>query len=125
MSASVLIPGDQVQIQQLLFNLISNAVDAMIPHRNEGRQLVIRTACDEEWLEGSIQDSGPGISGDNQEKVFEPFFTTKGSGMGMGLAICKSIVRAHQGCLEVDSTYSQGCRIRFRLPTCRLSDTGS
>ena len=125
MSASVLIPGDQVQIQQLLFNLISNAVDAMIPHRNEGRQLVIRTACDEEWLEGSIQDSGPGISGDNQEKVFEPFFTTKGSGMGMGLAICKSIVRAHQGCLEVDSTYSQGCRIRFRLPTRRLSDTGS
>lgn len=125
MSALNLIPGDQVQIQQLLFNLMSNAVDAMISHRNEGRQLVIRTACEEDWLEGSIQDNGPGISGDKQEKVFEPFFTTKSSGMGMGLAICKSIVNAHHGCLEVDSSYSKGCRMRFRLPTRRLTDTGT
>jgi len=114
--SSVLIPGDQVQIQQLLFNLINNAVDAMIPYRKEGRLLVIRTTCDEDWLEASIQDNGPGITGENQEKVFEPFFTTKGSGMGMGLAICTSIVRAHHGSLEVDSSCSPGCRMLFRLP---------
>lgn len=125
MSAASLVPGDQVQLQQLLFNLISNAVDAMIPHRKEGRLLVIRTVSDEDWLEGTIQDNGPGISGENLEKIFEPFFTTKGSGMGMGLAICKSIVGAHHGCLEVDSSHSPGCRMRFRLPTRRPGETGT
>jgi predicted ATPase/signal transduction histidine kinase len=125
LSATMLIPGDQVQIQQLLFNLISNAVDAMTPHRKEGRLLVIRTERVEDWLQASIQDNGPGIPTEDQEKVFEAFFTTKGSGMGMGLAICKSIVGAHKGCLEVDPSYSSGCRMRFRLPTCSVIGTAA
>lgn len=125
LAASRLIQGDQVQIQQLLFNLISNAVDAMIPHRKEGRLLVIRTECVEGWLRASIEDNGPGIPTEDQEKVFEAFFTTKGSGMGMGLTICKSIVGSHKGYLEVDSSHSLGCRMRFGFPTCRVTDTAA
>jgi C4-dicarboxylate-specific signal transduction histidine kinase len=122
LSANTLVPGDQVQIQQLLFNLISNAVDAVSNHRQSGRLLVIRTEYDENGVQASIQDNGPGIPVEDREKAFEPFFTTKGSGMGMGLAICKSIVRAHQGCLEVDPAFSAGCRMRFRLPARRTGD---
>lgn len=116
LSSQQLIAGDPVQIQQLLYNLIANAIDAMVNHRAEGRVLTIRTACDEQWLEVTIQDNGPGMPAENLEKIFDPFFTTKGSGMGMGLAICRSIVGAHHGDLQVDASVDTGCRMRVTLP---------
>lgn len=116
LSARERVFGDQVQVQQLLFNLITNALDAMASHREQGRLLMIRTACDGKWLHASVEDNGPGIAAENLEKIFDPFFTTKGSGMGMGLAICRSILDAHAGRLTVESSGQTGCRMRFRLP---------
>ncbi|WP_244858315.1 ATP-binding protein [Pseudomonas sp. PP3] len=116
LSAPQPVPGDSVQIQQLLFNLITNALDAMYHQRAEGRVLTVRTYCDERWLHTSIEDNGPGIPEENVEKVFNPFFTTKGSGMGMGLSICRSILDAHSGRLTIDTTFTAGCRMLFKIP---------
>lgn len=116
LAAHTLIPGDPVQIQQLLFNLITNAIDAMTHHREAGRLLIIRTESDERWLRVTIHDNGSGMPEAHREKAFDPFFTTKGSGMGMGLAICRSIVGAHHGSLQVDAQVESGCRMRFELP---------
>src|SRR5690606_29181855 len=104
---------DRVQIQQVLVNLVRNAFDALeaIP---SDRTLRIRTGRKSDALQVEVIDNGLGIQ--NAARIFEPFFTTKGQGMGMGLAICRSIVEAHGGRLWVDETQPRGAAFIFTLP---------
>src|SRR5262249_23642412 len=90
------VQGDRVQLQQVMLNLMINALEAMGEMKAGGRTLLIRTGrTDENELCITVQDSGPGLASDNLEGVFEAFFTTKPDGLGMGLPICRSIVQSH------------------------------
>jgi len=107
--------GDRVQLQQLIFNLLVNGMEAMDPVADRPKKLVVRTkqqSADDVLVE--IQDSGIGLA--DPEKVFEAFFTTKENGMGMGLSICRSIIDAHHGRLWATSAEGQGTVFSFTLP---------
>ena len=109
--------GDRVQLQQVVLNLILNAVEAMSTVEAGPRELLIST---EQTQTGgvlvSVRDSGPGIDPTHLDRVFEAFYTTKSSGMGMGLSICRSIIDAHGGRLWADTNESRGAVFRFTLP---------
>jgi len=111
------VEGDRVQLQQVVVNLILNAVEAMSSDEEGARELSIRT---EQSQTGGVlvevRDSGPGIDREYLERVFEPFYTTKTSGVGMGLSICRSIIVAHGGRLWVDVNKPRGAVFRFTLP---------
>jgi PAS domain S-box-containing protein len=104
---------DRVQIQQLLINLIRNGIEAMDAVNGE-RVLRMRVQRMEDVIQAEIADSGSGIA--FPDRIFEPFFTTKGQGMGMGLAICRSIVESHGGRLWAEKNEPQGARFIFTLP---------
>ncbi|HEX4773375.1 MAG TPA: PAS domain-containing protein [Bryobacteraceae bacterium] len=109
------VDGDRVQLQQLLLNLFLNALEAMDPVHDRPRILVVRShrhSMDEVVVE--IHDSGVGLH--SPENVFETFFTTKKGGMGMGLAICRSVVEAHDGRLWISSPDGPGTIFSFALP---------
>lgn len=100
-----MIVGDRVLLEQVILNLIHNAIEAMSVLPPEQRFLVIRTGLSSaERASVAVIDSGPGMSDDVKAKIFDPFFTTKAKGMGMGLAITRSIIKAHHGSLTVEST---------------------
>lgn len=106
---------DQVQIQQVLFNLIRNAIDAM--EDQPSAPVMIQTKwINEQYLEVSICDTGYGITEENRARLFHPFFTTKTSGMGMGLPICQSIIQSHGGELKHSPSNPQGSVFSFTLP---------
>jgi PAS domain S-box-containing protein len=108
--------GDRVQLQQVIINLVINAVEAM-ELADRPRDLTIRSGRHEaDSIFLSVADSGVGISDANAERMFMPFFTTKSSGMGMGLSICRSIVEAHQGRLSACRNERAGATFRFVLP---------
>jgi PAS domain S-box-containing protein len=111
------VQGDRVQLQQVLVNLILNAVEAMSSVEDGTRELSIRT---EQSQPGSIlvavHDSGPGIDPANLERVFEPFYTTKTSGIGMGLSICQTIINALGGRLWMRANEPRGAVFQFTLP---------
>jgi signal transduction histidine kinase len=110
--------ADGVQVQQVIVNLVRNAVDAMCTVTDRERTLKIRTEANDagEVIVG-IEDSGPGIPPNDLPKIFEPFFTTKAEGMGMGLAICRSIIEAHGGTLSVSPGRKFGSVFQILLPT--------
>ena len=107
---------DPVQIQQVVLNLVRNAVEAM--EEVERRELVIgtRAITDQEMAEVYVADSGPGIAPGLADRLFQPFVTTKRTGMGLGLSICREIVEAHQGRLTVAPGSSGGTVFRLTLP---------
>lgn len=112
------VPGvfaEPVQIQQVLFNLVRNAIEAMHAAKQPSRKLTIRIACDDRFVSVAVADNGPGIKPERLERLFEPFFTSKSSGSGLGLAISRSIVESHGGRLTVDSSDS-GTTFMFSLP---------
>jgi signal transduction histidine kinase len=86
--------GDRVQLQQVVLNLILNAVEAMDSIEAGARDLLISTEQDHTGVLVAVRDSGPGIDPEHLERVFEAFYTTKSSGVGMGLSICRSIIDA-------------------------------
>jgi PAS domain S-box-containing protein len=112
-----LIKGDRVQLQQVMLNLIINAIDAMSAVDNGPRELTISTAMHEpSAVLVAVRDSGPGIAPEHIERIFEPFYTTKASGMGMGLSICRSIIDAHGGRLWVSVSVPRGAMFQFTVP---------
>jgi predicted ATPase/signal transduction histidine kinase len=109
--------GDRVQLQQVMLNLILNAIEAMIGVDAAARELVISTeSSPPEGLLVAVVDSGSGIALEDRERIFESFFTTKPGGVGIGLSICRSIVEAHGGRLWADAHQPRGAVFRFTLP---------
>jgi C4-dicarboxylate-specific signal transduction histidine kinase len=109
------VAGDQVQLQQVLINLIMNAVEAMRLCAERPRKLLIRSAKSTDGVLVQVQDSGPGIEPHLADRIFEPFFTTKAEGIGMGLAISHTIIESHGGHLSLASS-SEGALFEFILP---------
>jgi signal transduction histidine kinase len=110
------VKGDPIQLQQVILNLIVNAMDAMSHLPVAERRITIRTVRDNEVAEVSIADRGPGIPPDNLKQVFEPLFTTKTEGMGIGLSIARTIVEAHLGQLLAENQPGSGALFRVSLP---------
>jgi PAS domain S-box-containing protein len=109
--------GDRVQLQQVVLNLILNAIEAMGSVEERARMLSIRT--EQRGPEGilvAVHDSGPGVDPEHLQRVFDPFYTTKNSGLGMGLSICRSIIDAHGGRLWADTNEPRGAVFQFTLP---------
>jgi signal transduction histidine kinase len=110
--------GDRVQLQQVLLNLIMNAVDAMDPVTDRPRVLHVRSKLNQpEGVLVSVEDTGTGIDPADAERIFAPLFTTKPRGMGMGLSICRSIIEAHRGKLWASPGEKNGSVFQFVLPT--------
>jgi PAS domain S-box-containing protein len=111
------VPGDRVQVQQVLLNLVLNAIEAMSGVDDNMRELLITTAADEDGsIRVAIADSGPGFSPESLARLFEAFFTTKSTGMGMGLSICRSILDAHGGKVWATANEPRGAIFHFTLP---------
>jgi len=107
--------ADHVQIEQVVFNLIRNSIEAMQTVDAGSRVLGVTTRCrDGERLEVEVRDRGPGIG--DPDRIFEPFYTTKPDGMGMGLAICRSIIEGHGGRLHAENLPGGGASVGFILP---------
>lgn len=109
--------GDRVQLQQVVLNLVVNAIDAM--SNTTSKQLVVATCNDEAGLARVVvQDTGTGLDPNAIEKIFEPFYSTKPGGMGMGLSISRSIVEYHGGILWATANQGTGTSIQFTIPQC-------
>jgi signal transduction histidine kinase len=115
--------GDGIQLQQVLLTLVLNAFAAMRQTTDRPRQLVLRTACSDATLTVSLQDTGVGMDEATLQRMFTAFFTTKADGMGLGLAISRSIIEAHRGRIWVLSKPEQGTTVCFTLP-CREEAAG-
>jgi PAS domain S-box-containing protein len=112
-----LIQGDRVQLQQVILNLIVNAVDAMSGVSAGARELFIGTADDaQNGVLIEVRDSGPGLPPESLDRVFDAFYTTKAAGMGMGLSICRSIIEAHGGRIWAARSGGAGATVQFTLP---------
>jgi signal transduction histidine kinase len=111
------VQGDRVQLQQVLLNLILNAVEAMGSIEAEPRELLISAEQDPAGVRVAVRDSGPGIDPAHLERVFDAFYTTKPSGVGMGLSICRSIIDSHGGRLWAELNAPRGAVFHFNLPS--------
>jgi len=109
------VPADPVQLQQVVLNLVTNAADAMSALAPDERELVVESVREDRSILVRVHDKGSGMAPETLQRIFDPFFTTKASGMGMGLAICRSIVEAHGGTLQATSVAGRGSIFFFRL----------
>ena len=117
-----LVMGDRIQLQQVLLNVIANAQQAMVRMNSSARRLIIRTTRNEDGcVMITADDSGPGFEPGTLGKAFQPFFTTKPEGIGMGLAICMSIIEAHSGKISAANRPEGGVRIQIELPVAENS----
>jgi PAS domain S-box-containing protein len=115
------IVGDRTQLQQVIVNLAVNAMQAMALAHCSERRIAIHTAMsDGATLCCSVEDTGPGLLPEHVDRLFESFFTTKDGGMGMGLAICRSIIEAHGGSITAEYRAGGGARFCFRLPVVEM-----
>jgi PAS domain S-box-containing protein len=111
------IQGDRVQLQQVILNLLINAIEAMSGTSERPRELLISTAkTDPEGVLVAVRDSGPGLAPESIERLFESFYTTKPGGLGMGLSICRSIIESHHGRLWATANAPHGAVFQFNLP---------
>jgi PAS domain S-box-containing protein len=111
------VQGDRVQVQQVVLNLVLNAVEAMGSVEAGARELSISTEQNRtDGVRVAVRDSGPGIAPTHLERVFDAFYTTKSSGTGMGLSICRSIINAHGGRLWAEANEPRGAVFQFTLP---------
>ena len=112
-----LILGDRIQLQQVMLNLILNAVEAMSGSRAGSRELLIKTEQhDPRAVLVAVRDSGPGVKPESLDRLFDAFYTTKPDGMGMGLSICRSIIEAHGGRVWATANLPRGAVLQFTLP---------
>jgi signal transduction histidine kinase len=111
------VSGDRVQLQQVVLNLVMNAMEAMSSVGDRARELGVTTCnLDAEQVQVTVEDSGIGIAPQTQEKIFDSFYTTKPGGMGMGLSISRSILQAHGGRLWASAKDGPGTSFHFTLP---------
>ncbi|MBS1795508.1 MAG: PAS domain-containing protein [Acidobacteria bacterium] len=109
--------GDRVQLQQVILNLLLNAIDAMNDTNDRPRTLIVKTQIDEgAVIRVSITDEGPGFDPEQAEKLFDAFYTTKSNGMGIGLSVSRSIIEKHQGRLWAESNEGAGAVFSFTIP---------
>jgi PAS domain S-box-containing protein len=109
------IEGDRVQLQQVILNLIMNAVEAMSGMAEQAREIFISTANAGAGVHVEVRDTGPGLPPDTVAQLFDAFYTTKPNGLGLGLSICRSIVEAHGGLLRASNNVPHGAVFRFTL----------
>jgi signal transduction histidine kinase len=111
------VTADKVQMQQVIFNLVTNALDAMEPIKDRSPILRIKSAVDGSGdVLIAIEDTGTGIRVEDIDRIFSTFFTTKAHGMGMGLAICRSIIESHDGRLWASPGDPHGAIFQITLP---------
>jgi signal transduction histidine kinase len=112
------VQGDRVQLQQVMLNLIVNAIQAMSGVEEDTRELQISIDAvpSEGGVRVEVRDTGPGLKPESLSRLFEPFYTTKPEGMGMGLSICGSIIEAHGGRLWATPREPQGALFQFTIP---------
>jgi C4-dicarboxylate-specific signal transduction histidine kinase len=115
------IEGGYVQLQQVVLNLVLNAADAMGDVKADERRLTVRTEANGVDVRLYVSDNGSGIAPDHLKTVFDPFWSTKDGGMGMGLAICQSIVASHRGTITAGNNAPRGASFRVSLPAMRRS----
>jgi signal transduction histidine kinase len=116
--------GDRVQVQQVFLNLLRNGIEAMVASATWPRRLLIRGQVhDSRSVLVAVQDSGVGLDPQQIDQLFKTFFTTKSDGMGMGLAISRSIVEAHGGRLWATPHSGPGATFQFTLPTCQQEES--
>ena len=108
--------GDRVQLQQVMLNLIVNAIQAMSGVAEDRRDLLISSDATKEGARVGVRDTGPGLGPESRLRLFEPFYTTKPDGIGMGLSICRAIIEAHGGRLWATEHTSQGAFLQFTIP---------
>ena len=114
------VSGDRIQLQQVILNLVMNALDAIEGADSSERRVIGRTTLlNDDTTEVSVEDTGPGVHADKVHLMFEPFFTTKHSGMGMGLSIARTIVQSHHGRIWAENRHGGGAVLRFSLPLMR------
>ena len=118
------VSADRVQLQQVVINLMINAMDAMADVPGPEREMSVYTARVDAFAQITVSDSGPGIPQDERKQIFEPFFTTKPQGMGMGLSIARTIIEAHHGQLSAENHTAGGATFRVRLPIAAATEPG-
>jgi PAS domain S-box-containing protein len=109
------VPGDEVQLQQVLLNIITNACDTMAENLPKDRILRITTKLRSGKVRVSMEDQGRGLPGGDVSRIFQPFFTTKSHGLGLGLSICRSIIAAHHGSLWAELNEGRGLTLHLEL----------
>lgn len=120
------VAGQRVQLQEVVLNLVNNAIDAMSFHESGSRTLTVRTRRNgPDAIAMEVEDSGPGIAPERLGRIFEPFVTTKPNGTGLGLAICSMIVESHRGHLTASSDGANGALFQVILPVVPRSEQGS
>ena len=112
---------DRIQIQQVLLNLLRNAIEAMDGQQSRRLALTSRRGKDA-MVEVIVADSGPGLASEIAEQLFQPFLTTKSSGMGLGLSICRTIIEAHGGKIWTEESPLGGVAFHFTLPEAEIED---
>jgi PAS domain S-box-containing protein len=119
------VQGDRVQLQQVMLNLLINAIEAMNGMSEGSRELLISThKTESEGVLVAVRDSGPGLAPESADRLFESFYTTKPGGLGMGLSISRSIIEAHGGLLWAGTSTPRGAVFQFELPAYRGADEG-
>ena len=111
-----LVSADRIQLQQVMINLIINAIEAMAAASDGPREITIVSSIDDANDVVEVQDTGPGLDSEKLDRLFQSFYTTKPDGIGMGLAISRSIAEAHGGCLSAALNNPRGAVFRFTLP---------
>ena len=116
------IAGDWIHLQQVLLNMLLNAMEAMSETPRANRHLTVRTLRYDDHVQIAVKDAGHGIRGEHVSRIFEPFFTTKGEGMGIGLSISRTIVEAHGGRVAAQNNAEGGATVWFTLPVTEAPD---
>jgi signal transduction histidine kinase len=112
----VIVSGNRIQLEQVVCNLVTNALEALRGIVGRERRVTIRCRRDGNWAVVSIIDNGPGVAQPQASRIFDPFFSTKADGMGMGLMVCRTVVEAHGGQLWLEAADGGGAAFSFRLP---------